>query len=232
MILEVIATSLEDAIAAEQGGADRLELCAALSEDGLTPSLGLVEEIVDGVGIPVNVIVRPHNLGFFYDANDLAVMEADIRHIKRAGAAGIVIGALTNENKVDTAAISRLLHEAEGMDVTFHRAFDVVEKQMDALEIIAGFPQIRRILTAGGQLPAPQSAGQLKRLVEQSEDMTVQIMAGYGMTLESLPTLISKTGVKEVHFGSGVRVNRSFVHPIDPELIVEIKKALNHRPIH
>ena len=228
MILEVIATSLEDAIAAEQGGADRLELCAALSEDGLTPSLGLVEAVIEGVGIPVNVIVRPHNRGFHYDESDLAVMLADIRHIKRAGAAGIVIGALTGEKKVDAKAIARLLYEAEDMDVTFHRAFDVVENQGEALEIIAGFPQIRRILTAGGQAPAPQSTKQLKKLVEQSIEMTVQIMAGYGMTPESLSSLIATTGVEEVHFGSGVRANQSFMHPIDSEVIAEIKRYLTN----
>jgi len=228
MILEVIATSLEDAIAAERGGADRLELCAALSEDGLTPSLGLVEAVVQGVGIPVNVIVRPHNRGFHYDESDLAVMLADIRHIKRAGAAGIVIGALTADQKVDTEAIVRLLHEAKDMDVTFHRAFDAVDNQEKALEVIAGFPQIRRILTAGGPAPAPQSVEQLKRLVGQSKNMSVQILAGYGMTLESLSSLIATTGVKEVHFGSGVRVNRSFMQPINPELIGEVKSVLNN----
>jgi len=228
MILEVIATSLEDAIAAERGGADRLELCAALSEDGLTPSLGLVEAVVQGVGIPVNVIVRPHNRGFHYDESDLAVMLADIRHIKRAGAAGIVIGALTVDQKVDTEAVARLLHEAKDMDVTFHRAFDAVDNQENALEIIAEFPQIRRILTSGGPAPAPQSVEQLKRLVGQSKKMTVQILAGYGMTLESLSSLIATTGVKEVHFGSGIRVNRSFMQPINPELIEEVKSVMNN----
>ena len=228
MILEVIATSLEDAIAAEQGGADRLELCVALSEEGLTPSLGLVEAIVEGVKIPVNVIVRPHNRGFHYNESDLAVMLADIHHIKRAGAAGIVIGALTSEKKVDTEAISRMLHEAEDMDVTFHRAFDGIENQMEALEVIARFPQIQRILTSGGQAPAPQSAEQLKKLVEKSRNMTVQIMAGYGMTPESLSSLIATTGVEEVHFGSGVRVNRSFMHPIDSEVITGIKRELTN----
>ncbi len=226
MILEVIATSLEDAITAEQGGADRLELCSALSEDGLTPSLGLVEAVVKGVKIPVNVIVRPHNRGFYYVENDLAVMESDISHIKSAGAAGVVIGALTKENKVDKIAIKRLLDKAEGMDVTFHRAFDVVENQLEALQVIAEFPEIQRILTAGGKVPAPQSIKQLTKLVEQSKEMTLQIMPGYGMTLESLPELLATTGVKEIHFGSGVRVDRSFMKPIDSKIILKIKHYL------
>lgn len=227
MILEVIATSLDDAIRAERGGADRLELCSALSENGLTPSLGLVEAVVNAVGIPVNVIIRPHNRGFYYDEKDLSVMESDIRHVKRAGATGIVIGALTKENKIDKLAIKRLLDIAEDMDITFHRAFDVVENQFDALEVIATFPQIRRILTAGGQIPAPQSTDQLKKLVEQSKDMKVQIMAGYGMTLESLESLLIKTGVQEFHFGSGVRKNNSFMQPIDLALVLKAKNKLS-----
>ena len=134
MILEIIARSLADAIAAELSGADRLELCVALTEGGLTPSLGLAEAVVGWVEIPVNVIVRPHSRTFQYDDRDLAVMMADIRHIKCTGAAGIVIGALTQENKVDTRAISQLLNEAEGLDATFHRAFDDVIDQVQAME--------------------------------------------------------------------------------------------------
>lgn len=226
MILEVIATSLEDAVIAEQAGADRIELCSALSEDGLTPSLGLIEAVVSGVKIPVNVIVRPHNRGFHYTEEDLAVMLTDIRYIKRVGAAGIVIGALTKDSQVDTDAISLLLKEAEGLDVTFHRAFDFVENQFTALETIARFPQINRILTSGGQAPAPKSAEQLKGLVEQCENKSIEILVGNGVTPESLSSLIAETGVKEVHLGSGVRVNRSFMDPIDAEVVAAVKKQL------
>ncbi|GIP35162.1 hypothetical protein J2TS4_43720 [Paenibacillus sp. J2TS4] len=226
MILEIIATSVADAIAAERSGAHRLELCAAMSETGLTPSIGLIEAVVGAVQIPVNVIVRPHSRSFYYNDQELSVMAADIRHIKRAGAAGIVIGALTEEKKVDTEAISRLLNEAEGLDVTFHRAFDDIEDQLEALETIALFPQIRRILTAGGQAPAPQSAEQLKRLVDSAKNTSVNIMAGYGMTPESVATLVPATGLTEVHFGSAARVNRSFTHPIDSAAIETILSDL------
>lgn len=226
MILEIIATSLEDAIVAEEAGADRIELCSALSEDGLTPSIGLIEAVVKGVKIPVNVIVRPHNRGFHYTEGDLAVMLTDIRHIKRTGAAGIVIGALTKDNKVDTEAVSLLLKEAEGLDVTFHRAFDFVDDQFAALETIAGFPQVNQILTSGGQAPAPESTEQLKKLVERCENKAVKILAGNGVTPESLSSLLEETGLKEVHLGSGVRVNRSFMHPVDAEVVAVVKNQL------
>lgn len=224
MQLEIIATSLEDALIAEKGGAGRLELCAALSEDGLTPSLGLIESVVKGVKIPVNVIVRPHNRGFYYTKEDLSVMQQDIRYIKQAGAAGIVIGALTKDGAVDEEALTFLLQEAEGLDVTFHRAFDYAVDQFAALEAITKFPEVNRILTSGGTAPAPQALEQLKKLVEASEKKSLQILVGSGVTPESVSTIITETGAKEVHLGSGVRVNGSFMEPIDVKLVAFIKK--------
>lgn len=225
-MLEIIATSVADAIAAERSGADRLELCAALSEGGLTPSLGLVKAVVQAVEIPVHVIVRPHSRTFKYDESDLAVMLADIRYINQAGAAGIVIGVLDEDNKVNTESLTRLLQEAGEMKVTFHRAFDDIDDQLTALEVIAGFPQIQRILTSGGQAPAPEAAEQLKRLVDKSRDTTVCILAGNGMRPETLSALVMATGLEEVHFGSAVRVNRSFMHPVDEAVIAEVKSEL------
>ncbi|MFJ7933313.1 copper homeostasis protein CutC [Sporosarcina sp. NPDC096371] len=226
MKLEIIATSVADAIAAEQSGAERLELCAALSEGGLTPSLGLIKAVVSSVDIPVHIIVRPHSRTFQYDEYDISVMLADIRHIKQAGAAGIVIGVLNEENKVNTEALSRLLEEAGDMNVTFHRAFDEIVDQLEALEVIASYPQIQRILTSGGQAPAPEAVEQLKQLVEKSQDTSVRILAGNGMTPESLSSLVSATGLEEVHFGSAVRFKRSFMYPIDPAVITDIKRNL------
>lgn len=226
MKLEIIATSLEDAVIAEQGGADRLELCSALSEDGLTPSLGLIEAVVKGVEIPVNVIVRPHNRGFHYSKEDLQVMKEDIRHIKQVGANGIVIGALTKEGTVDQEAISFLLEESEGLEVTFHRAFDFAEDQFAALDVIATFPQIQRILTSGGTAPAPESIDQLTNLVEKAKEKSLKILVGSGVTPETAPSIIKETGAKEVHLGSGVRVGRSFLEPMDVELVASTKKSI------
>lgn len=221
MLLEVIATSVEDAVVAERAGADRLELCAALSEGGLTPSFGLIESVLEVVDIPVHVMVRPHNRGFHYTKHDVAVMKKDIQMIQTLGAAGIVIGSLTTYGVVDQEMLAALLEETEGLAVTFHRAFDEIEDQLAALNILAKFPQIQQVLTAGGQLPAPQSVEQLKKLVQHEK---VSILAGYGLTVEALPELLSETGVQQVHFGSGVRVNQSFMYPIDPDKIKAIKR--------
>lgn len=108
----------------------------------------MIREVVRRVSIPVHVMV-PHSQSFVYDEYDLQTMKEDIAFIKASGAAGIVVGTLTGDGKVDTAALEYLLQDAEGLNVTFHRAFDEIEDQLSAFQVIAGYPQINRILTSG-----------------------------------------------------------------------------------
>ena len=122
MLLEIIATCVDDAITAEQNGADRLELITAITEGGLTPGIGLVEEVVKAVRIPVHVMVRPHSRSFVYNASDIATMVAEVKAIRKAGAAGVVLGMLTPEGKIDEAALAQMLEWTGDMQVTFHRA--------------------------------------------------------------------------------------------------------------
>src|SRR5699024_10473939 len=124
MIIEVIGTSVEDVIDAKKGGADRLEFCRNMGEGGLTPSIGVVQAAVEAVDMPINVMVRPHSKSFVYNEYDMDVMLRDIDAIKRAGANGIVLGTITESGKVNEEQLQRLLGEAKGLDVTFHRAFD------------------------------------------------------------------------------------------------------------
>lgn len=226
-MLEVIATSVEDAIVAERAGADRLELCVALGEDGLTPSLGLAEAVISSVDIPVHVIIRPHNRGFHYSKEDLAVMRQDIMYMKRAGAAGIVVGVLTENQTVDEDALSNLLQEAEGMQVTFHRAFDLIKNQFEALEILCQYPNITRVLTSGGVPKAIDGISQLENLILSVENKEITILVGSGLTLQNISRLLKETLAEELHFGSGVRKNQSFMEPIDEELIRKVKKELS-----
>ncbi|WP_432355816.1 copper homeostasis protein CutC [Sporosarcina sp. A2] len=227
MELEIIATSLEDARIAEKAGADRLELCSSLTEGGLTPSLGLVEAVVQGVSIPVHVIVRPHSRTFCYSEEDIQVMLADIQHIRSAGAVGIVIGILDETKRVDISNLKRFLEAVGDMNVTFHRAFDEIDDQLKAIETIGDFSQIQRILTSGGQAPAPESKEKIRQLVEKTKNTSVTILAGNGMTPEGLSSFIEATGVTEIHFGSAVREHRSFQHPINPEVVTSIKKVIS-----
>jgi copper homeostasis protein len=227
MKLEVIATNLTDAILAEQGGADRIELITGIVEGGLTPGPGLIREAVSRLDIPVHVMVRPHSRSFVYDEHDLRTMREDIAFIKECGAAGIVLGALTPDGVVDTAALDLLLEDTEGLNVTFHRAFDEIQDQLSALKVLSGYPQINRILTSGGPQPAPKSAPQIKELVKASQGTGITILAGYGLTVPVLREFIHTTGVTEVHFGSALRVNGEALQPVDPSKVQSAKQIVN-----
>lgn len=247
-ILEVIAVDSADAQAAEQGGADRIELVSAMSEGGLTPSYGLIEQVVSRVSIPIYVMIRPHSRSFCYSADDLQVMTQDIRVARELGAAGIVIGALTDEGEVDGSFLQACLFEAEGLGVTFHRAIDSSAHVVRALESIGSIKGgseskgkfeyeremesksevsvVQRVLTSGGKPTAPEGLLELQHLQEMGQTLNVSIMAGSGVTIKGIPTLVSRTGITEMHMGSGVRCGGSFDHPVDAQLVVQAKATL------
>ena len=136
-MLEVIATSVADAVLAQEHGADRIELISGIMEGGVTPSIGLIERVLQAVTIPVHVMVRPHANSFCYNEEDLAVMVRDIDCIRKLGAAGVVLGALTSDKRVDTSALQMLLREIGQTNVIFHRAFDELQDQPSALVELA-----------------------------------------------------------------------------------------------
>lgn len=216
MILEVIATCMDDALRAEENGADRLELITAITEGGLTPGIGLIRQVVQTVRIPVHVMVRPHSRSFVYSKHDLETMVAEIQAIAAAGAAGIVVGALTADGGIDEKALDAMLPAANGLQVTFHRAFDELDDQLAGLQTLLGYPPITRVLTSGGQRPAPEAMPAIRKLVEAAEGSPLRILAGNGLTPEGIESFIEQTGVTEVHFGSAIRYGRSGLAPIDP----------------
>ncbi|GAA3403638.1 copper homeostasis protein CutC [Paenibacillus hodogayensis] len=226
MMLEVIATCIDDALTAEANGADRLELITAITEGGLTPGIGLVRQAVRSVQIPVHVMVRPHSRSFVYDKRDLETMAAEIEAIADAGAAGIVVGALTGEGRIDEAVLDALLPKAQGLQVTFHRAFDELEDQLEGLQTLLRYPQVTRVLTSGGPKPAPQAIPAIRRLVEAANGSSLRILAGNGLTPEAVVSFIQQTGVTEVHFGSAVRHGRSGLSPIDPVQLRALSDSL------
>ncbi|WP_306807536.1 copper homeostasis protein CutC [Cytobacillus gottheilii] len=227
MLIEVIADTLNDAILAEKAGADRIELITAVGEGGLTPSYGLIEAVCQAVSIPVSVMVRPHSRSFTYTEQDVAIMKSDIKACKDIGAAGVVIGAITSDGKVDEEALSVLLESAEDLDVTYHRAFDHVKNQMEALEVLKSYKQITRILTSGGAEKAPQAKEQLQELIKSCEGTHLTIMPGSGITPENIAAFLQDVTPREIHVGSGVRKNRSLLHEIDVELLQTFKKLCN-----
>ncbi|MFC7392746.1 copper homeostasis protein CutC [Scopulibacillus cellulosilyticus] len=222
MIVEVIATNLQDALDAERYGADRIELVGAISEEGLTPSFGLIKQVVKKVSIPVQVMVRPHSYSFCYTADDLEAMMQDIEVVKELSAAGIVIGALDQTGEIAEDHLRLLLEKAEDLSVTFHRAFDHVPDQKQALERLTAYPQIDRILTSGKSHTAYEGMKQIKELVNQSR--RIKILAGSGLEPDGLKDFILTTGVQEIHFGSGVRKGKSFAKGIDRDQLRLVKE--------
>ena len=173
-----------------------MELCQALELDGLTPSEEMMASAI-GVGIPVQVLIRPREGDFVYSKDEVQSMLRDIRLAKRLGANGVVIGALKPDGSIDEDTIRRLVEEAEGLSITFHRAFDVCAKPQEALEQIIALG-CHRLLTSGQAPTAEQGIPLLKSLVEQSAGRLI-IMPGAGVNPQNAHRILSETGASEIH---------------------------------
>ncbi|MCU0828807.1 MAG: copper homeostasis protein CutC [Tabrizicola sp.] len=202
LILEVCVDSPAGLAEAVLGGADRIELCSALPLGGLTPSAGLMDHAA-GCGVPVMVMIRPRAGDFMWSDADIAVMEADIAAARRAGLAGVVLGASLADGRLDKEVLRRLLAAASGMDLTLHRCFDLVPDMSLALEQTIGLG-FSRILTSGGALTAVAGSERLRALVEQAAGR-IAIMAGAGVEAGHVAGLLA-TGVREVHGSCAERV--------------------------
>lgn len=225
VLIEVIGLNLDDVIQAEKGGADRIELCQSIVEDGLTPSYGLVKSAVEITKIPIHVMIRPHNHSFVYHSNDVKIMIEDIRMIRQLGANGIVLGPLTDEGLVDEVVLEQLLNETEGLQVTFHRAFDVVSDQQKALDTILQYEQITTVLTSGGGRSAFDSTARLQELMDRTKETHLTIMPGGGLRVEGLETFYQSVPAKALHFGVGVRVDCHYEHDISSSQIKRVRQA-------
>lgn len=200
-MLEIAVQDVAGVRIAAQVGARRVELCAALgATGGLTPSIGLLEAAVGAAGaMGVHPLIRPRAGGFVYDDDELDTQVRDVRAAVRAGAEGVVVGALTSGGLVDTAALARLVEAADGREVTFHRAFDVVPDVHTAVELLVGLG-VTRILTSGG---APAAAGGLVQLraTAQAARGRLQVMAGGGVRPSDFAGLAA-VGVDAVHLSA------------------------------
>ena len=196
-LLEVCVETLSEAIQAVAAGAGRLEVCAAMSESGTTPSIGLVEAILEHVQVPVFVMIRPRGGDFTYDDHELDVMRRDIGAMRRAGAHGVVSGILESTGMIDRDATKALLDAAAPLPFTFHRAFDLTPELEKALATLRSIG-VHRILTSGGASTALVGAGAIAKLREQTGD-TLSLMAGGGVRSAHVAELIEVSGVREVH---------------------------------
>ncbi len=203
-LVEVAVDSVASAVMAEAAGADRLELCQCLELGGLTPSLGLLEAVRRRVGIPVFVMVRSVTGPFRYDAAEVEVMASDVRRAREAGAAGVVIGALTADGRIDQAAVRPLIAAAGTLPVTFHRAIDLVADVPGGLDELVAMG-VARVLTSGGPSTAFVGRSVLAGMVRHAAGR-LTILAGGGVRAEHVVELVRTSGVSEVHL-SGVVAN-------------------------
>ncbi|RUT33306.1 copper homeostasis protein CutC [Paenibacillus zeisoli] len=228
MKLEIITYTLADAKIAHAAGADRIEVITAPAEGGLTPSLGLVEEIREHSSIDMRIMVRPHSRHFCYDADDAQTIIRDARLFNRIGIDGLVFGALTHDHKVDEELLLRFIEAAGGLPITFHRAFDEVADQVKALLTLSRIPEVTHILTSGAKPSASQAVDTLHRLRHvAAEAGQIELIAGAGLKVHALAGFVRDTGLSEVHLGSGVRVNNDLLQPLDASLISEAKNLIN-----
>lgn len=172
--------------AAVEGGADRIELCSALDVGGLTPSAGLMR-LAAGCGLPVLAMIRPRSGGFCYDGDELAVMASDIAAARMTGLAGVVLGALTPELRLDLPAMEGLMRRAAGLEVTLHRAFDLIDNWREAVDQAVALG-VSRILTSGGALSAPEGVARLAEIMDHAGGR-ITILPGAGISADTIGAL-------------------------------------------
>jgi copper homeostasis protein len=197
VILEICADSVESALAAEAGGAHRIELCSNLLEGGVTPSSGLISTVRDRTSVGLYVMIRPRGGDFCYSGDEFEAMEQDVLTAKQLGVDGTVFGILNEDGQIDVQRTRHLVDLARPLKVTFHRAFDMSTDLRKALEdvIVAG---VDRVLTSGGEQTAEDGIATLSKLINAANDR-VAIMVGGGITKTNVRNIIARTAAREIH---------------------------------
>lgn len=196
-LLEICAADIDSVHAAADGGADRVELCSALSEGGITPSFGFIKEALTVSDININVLIRPRGGDFIYSPAETDIMLADIEQARSIGVHGFVIGALDSAGNIDIKLCSRLIQAAAGLPVTFHRAFDLCRDPQMALEQIIQLGCCR-LLTSGLAPSAEKGIPMLASLVRQAHGR-ISIMAGSGVSHTNSLKILTESGANELH---------------------------------
>ena len=200
MKVEICVGDLASAMAAQAGGADRVELCDNLAVGGTTPSAGTIAEACRRLSIPVQVLIRPRGGDFVYSEPEVAVMRRDIEMAKALGASAVVLGVLTPEADIDRDRTAELVALARPLSVTFHKAFDQTRDPLAALDILIALG-IERLLTSGGRPTALEGIDVLAKLVNHSGGK-IAVMAGGRLSITTLEAVIQQSQVSEVHLGS------------------------------
>jgi copper homeostasis protein len=241
--VEICIDSAESALAAERGGAQRVELCSDLVEGGITPSAGLIATIRQKISIGLQVMIRPRGGDFNYSAEEFDIMRRDIKMAKQLGANGVVFGLLDLDGNVEVERTRELVDLARPLNVTFHRAFDMARDLDKSLEDVIS-TSADRILTSGAAVSAVDAIPTLKRLIKTAKGRIV-VLVGGGIKPHNAKKIIGETGAKEIHAGlrttiggpmryrneklvmgtiPGLEYNRTLVLEKDVEALVAVVK--------
>lgn len=202
-LIEICVEGIDGLLAAENGGADRVELCASLVEGGITPSLGTVRQALRLATVPFFTIIRPRGGDFLYSSAEFDSMLDDVTALRDLGAPGIVVGCLTADGRIDEARMVALVASAGAMKVTCHRAFDMAADPAAALEALVRCG-VHRVLTSGQSDTALEGAALLRRLVAQAGDRIVVMGCGR-LDAANIASVVRMTGLKELHFSAPAR---------------------------
>jgi copper homeostasis protein len=197
---EIVVYNIVSALKAQEGRADRIELCDNPGEGGTTPSIGTIESVRQHVSLDVYVMIRPRGGDFHYSSYEYWAMKRDIHHCQKVSVDGIVFGILTPDGRIDKKRCQEIIDRARPLKITCHRAFDMTRDPFEALEdcIEVGFD---RILTAGQQAQAVKGAKLIGDLVQRSNGR-IAIMAGSGVNEDTVSEIVKQSGVKEIHFSA------------------------------
>lgn len=206
---EICANSVGSCRAAQEGGADRVELCAGIPEGGTTPSYGMIKMAREAISIGLNVIIRPRGGDFLYSEEEVQEMICDIHSARSLGADGLVFGCLTSDGEVDMVTMERLMEASGDTPVTFHRAFDHTADPERALEDIISLG-CRRILTSGCKPTAEEGVQLLARLVKLAGERII-IMPGCGVNERNIADIARLSGAREFHFSARESVESRMV---------------------
>jgi len=221
LLLEVIVQTVADARAAAAGGADRLEVVRSIHLGGLTPPLSLVHAIQEATPLPLRVMVRG-NAGFETTPGESLELSRAAARFAAAGVDGLVVGFARN-GQPDIDDVARVLEAADGVNVTFHRAFDNLDTPLDAIEVISTLPQIDRILTSGGEGTALERSTRLRALTERAAGRLI-IIAGGGVDQDALLAFVATGCVREAHVGRAAREGADPTGPVSETLVRALRR--------
>jgi copper homeostasis protein len=238
-LIEICVDSVESACSAEEAGAERIELCSALSEGGITPSQGLISMVRNNFSLDLNVIIRPRGGDFLYNDAEFSVMRHDIDIAGEAGANGIVTGILLSDGNIDVDRMTRLVEYAYPMNVTFHRAFDMCRDPHKAIDDVIATGSVR-LLTSGHAKNALEGINLIKELIEIAGEKLV-IMPGGGIDEFNVTSIANATGAREFHLSARKSIDSQMTFrrkgiymggtPANPEYQLKISDAERIRAV-